>query len=480
MQELAEKGLERALILGAEYADVRIIENERRTISVRDSKSDKLSHTLGLGFGVRLIYNGGWGFAGSREVTEESVNKTVDQAISIGRASSLTTKKKVELVKVPSFVTSYETKIVKDPMSVPLEDILEVLISADKAFRSKSPHVRSTTSQIEARREIKYTVTSEGSKILQKFYLCGGEGRGIVRGNGQTQKRTYEINYSSRGYENIEDVDLPALASQAALEAESLLNAESCPLETKSDIILDDSNLGLQIHETIGHGTELDRVLGTEVDYAGMSFLTLDKKGKFRYGSNLVNFVADATVEGGAGSFGFDDEGVPAKRVDLVKEGRFVGYQSSRETAAEIGDYSSSGAMRASSPLNLPLVRMNNINLLPGDWKSGEIIEDTKDAILMRGQNLYSVDQMRLNFQFGPEIGWRIKNGEVTEVIRNPNYTAMSYEFWSSVDAIARDGWTMYALTGCAKGKPVQGVVVGHGGSRTRFRNIRIGVTGGT
>ncbi|MBN1683617.1 TldD/PmbA family protein [Candidatus Bathyarchaeota archaeon] len=479
MQELAEKGLDKALKLGVEYADVRVIESERRTISVKDGKPDKLSHTLGSGFGVRAIVNGGWGFAGSREMTQEAIHKTVEQAFRIAKASALTTKKKVKLVEVPSITASYETKIVKDPISVPLEEILEILISADRSFRDKSPHVRSTSSQIDARREVKYTLTSEGTRISQKIYLCGGEGRGIVRGNGQTQKRTYEINYGSRGYENIEEVDLSARASQAAIEAESLLYAEVCPTETKSDIILDDSNLALQIHETIGHGSELDRVLGTEVDYAGMSFLTPDKKGNFRYGSKYVNFVADATIEGAAGSFGFDDEGVPAKMVDLVKNGIFVGYQSSRETAAEIGDKTSSGAMKASSPLNLPLVRMTNINLLPGEWKSEEIIEDTKEAILMRGQNLYSVDQMRLNFQFGPEIGWLIKNGEITKVIRNPSYTAMSYDFWGSVDAVAKDDWKMYSVNGCAKGKPVQGIIVGHGGSCTRFRNIRVGVKGG-
>jgi len=280
------------------------------------------------------------------------------------------------------------------------------------------------------------------------------------------------------GYELIKSHDLQALARQAGKEAEALLSAESCPTEIRTALILDDPHLYLQIHETIGHGSELDRTLGTEVDLAGMSFLTPDKKGKFRYGSDLVNFTADPTIETGLGTYGYDDEGVPARKVYLVKDGIFTGYQSSRETAAEIGDEMSSAGMRAASPIDLPLVRMNNINLLPGDWKSNEIIEETKEGILMRTTVMWSVDQRRLNFQFGTEIGWMVKDGELTDMIRDPTYTGISYEFWRNLDATAKDDWKLYGTTGCGKGRPGQSMYVGHGSGTTRIQNVRIGITG--
>lgn len=477
-EELAEASLKLASELGATYADIRFVRDERRRIGVRDGSPERLFHSIGSGFGVRVIVEGSWGFAGSREITTDSMKKTVELAVKIARSSALKSKGEVKLADTPVVEDTYETNVKKDPLKVPLDEILDLLISADRAFREKSEHVRTTMNSIEARREEKYLATSEGSRIRQRIVYCGGSGQGIVLKDGCLQRRSYEINFRTMGYENIEEVDFVERARKAAEEAEALLKAKACPTEIRTDLILDDSHLGLQIHETIGHGSELDRVLGTEVDLAGMSFLTLDKRGKFRYGSDLVNFVADATAEGGLGTFGYDDESVPAKKVYLVKEGILVGYQSSRETAAEIGDEESSGAMRADSPLHLPLVRMTNINLLPGDWKSEEIIEETKEGILMRGTKMWSIDQMRLNFQFGTEIGWLIKNGEITEVVRDPTYTGISYEFWRSVDAIARDGWTIYGITGCGKGKPGQVMYVGHGCSRTRIKNVRVGVTG--
>jgi len=477
-EELAEIGLEVASKLGATYADIRFVENERRDVGIRDGKPERLTHSLGSGFGVRAVAKGGWGFAGSRDITSDGIKKTVELAVKIAKASALKSKGEVKLADVPTRKDAYETPFRKDPMKVPLDEILDLLISADKAYREKSSHIRTTGGDVEARREEKYIATSEGSRIKQKIVFCGASGDGIVVKNGVVQRRSYMVTYRTMGYENIEAVDLAAEARKAATEAEALLEAEACPTEVKLDLIMDDWQLGLQIHESIGHGSELDRVLGHEVDMAGMSFLTLDKRNKFGYGSELVNIVADATAEKGLGTFGYDDEAVPAKKAYLIKEGILVGYQSSRETAAEVGDKESSGAMRADSPLHLPLVRMTNINLLPGDWNSDEIIEDTKEGILMRGEKMWSIDQMRLNFQFGTEAGWLIKNGEITKIVRDPTYTGISYEFWGSVDAIAKDGWIIHGTTGCGKGRPGQSIYVGHGCSRTRFKNVRVGVTG--
>lgn len=231
------------------------------------------------------------------------------------------------------------------------------------------------------------------------------------------------------------------------------------------------------LHESCGHPTELDRALGTEAAIASTSFLTLDKLGKFKYGSNCVNIVADSTVPGRLGSFGYDDEGVPAKRVYLVKEGLFVGYQTSRETAAKVGFEESSGAMRAESPLYLPLIRMTNINIVPGDWKAEEIVEDTKRGILMTGRSKsWSIDDKRLNFQFCHEIAWEIENGSKGKIIKNPTYTGITPAFWGSCDAIARDDWIIDGSIGCGKGAPIQSMYVGHGVSTTRFRNVKVGL----
>ena len=296
--------------------------------------------------------------------------------------------------------------------------------------------------------------------------------------SGMVQRRSYEINPLTRGYEYIQEHDLVKMAEQAGREAEKLLSAEPCPTEKYGHLILDDPHLLLQIHETIGHASELDRVLGTEVDLAGMSFLTPDKLNKFKYGSEKVNFVADPTIPHGLGTYGFDDEATPARKEYLVKNGVFVGYQSSRETAAQIGLENSSAGMRAMDARNTPIVRMNNICLEPGDWKSEEIIEDTKDGIIMRTTKMWSVDQRRLNFQFGCEIGYQVENGEITNIIRDPTYTGISYEFWRNLDATAYDDWKLYGTWSCGKGRPGQMAYTGHGGGRTRIKDVRMGITG--
>jgi TldD protein len=236
--------------------------------------------------------------------------------------------------------------------------------------------------------------------------------------------------------------------------------------------------LYLQLHESCGHPTELDRVFGTEASYAGTSFLTPDKLEEgFMYGSELVTIVADATAAGGMGTFGWDDEGVEAQAVPLIQNGRFVGYQSSRETAPRVG-LRSSGGMRADGWNRIPLIRMTNVNMLPVPGMSfDEIVADTDDGLLLANNRSWSIDDRRLNFQFATEVAWEIKGGKKGKLFKNATYTGITYEFWRSCDAVGDErSFVMLGTPNCGKGEPSQTARVGHAVPGARFRNVQVGV----
>ncbi|HSD49289.1 MAG TPA: TldD/PmbA family protein, partial [Actinomycetota bacterium] len=266
-------------------------------------------------------------------------------------------------------------------------------------------------------------------------------------------------------------------AERTATEAVELLSAKPCPSEVTT-LVLDSGQVELQVHESVGHPLELDRVLGMEEAYAGSSFVRPDDRGTLRYGSPLVSITADATVPGGLGTFAWDDEGVPAQRVPLIVDGVFQDFLSSRETASALG-LPSSGAMRADGWQHLPLIRMTNINLEPREGSLAEIIGDTKDGVFMSTNTSWSIDDKRVNFQFGCEVAWRIEDGRLTEMYRNPNYTGITTEFWGSCDAVGgREDWTLWGTPNCGKGQPGQVARVGHGVPPARFRNVQVGVHG--
>lgn len=299
---------------------------------------------------------------------------------------------------------------------------------------------------------------------------------------GETQRRSYPSSHggavAARGWEHIEEVALPDHAGRVAREAAELLRADPCPSGTM-DIILEGSQLALQLHESCGHPIELDRVLGTEASFAGKSFLTLDKLDSLQYGSPIVNIVADATIPGALGSFAYDDEGVPGQRVDIVRDGIFVGYLTSRETAIVLGQQSN-GAMRADGWNRIPLIRMTNINLLPGQAGSlEELVRDTDDGLLMCTNRSWSIDDRRLNFQFACELAWRIRGGQIVAPVRNPSYQGITPQFWNSCDAICGpEEWRVWGVPNCGKGEPIQIMQVGHGVAPARFRGVRVGVAG--
>jgi TldD protein len=264
-------------------------------------------------------------------------------------------------------------------------------------------------------------------------------------------------------------------AEKIADEAVQLLSAKPCPSKTTT-LILDSSQLALQIHESIGHPIELDRILGTEASYAGTSFLKPEMVGHFKYGSELVSIVADATRPGGLGTFGYDDEGIKAQRVPILSNGILMNLLTSRETAYHLRK-ESNGTMRADGWNRIPLIRMTNINLEPGEWTLEQMIADTEEGLFLTTNRSWSIDDKRINFQFGTEVGWEIQNGKLGEMVKNPTYTGITPKFWGSCDAIGnQDHWQMWGTPNCGKGEPGQVAHVGHGTAPARFRNVQVGV----
>jgi TldD protein len=478
-QELGELALEAAKKNGASYADARFGEILDEHVTVKKGLPDEVSMRQTSGFGVRVIVNGAWGFAGSVFSTKKEVLQTTQTAISIAKASSKLKKKDVKLTPRKARKDHYATPMKKDPFKIPFDEKIEVLLNAERTIAKQSDLIKSSSAFFRAFRENKLFMSSEGAEVSQQVTWCGGGLEGLAIRSGEVQRRSYPASFrgdfSTSGYEFFESLALIEHAVQVGKEATQLLDAEKCP-STETDLILTGDQLELQIHESCGHPTELDRALGMEADYAGTSFLVPNELGKLRYGSESVNIVADATVPGGLGTFGYDDEGTPATRVDLIKKGLFVGYQTSRETAAELGLNASSGGMRAHSPMALPIIRMTNINLLPGEWKNDDIIDDTKNGVLMTVNKSWSIDDRRLNFQFGTEIAWEVKNGSKEKMLKNPTYTGLTPVFWGSCDAVSRDDWKMWGTPNCGKGVPGQVMYVGHGCGTARFRKTRIGV----
>ena len=464
---------------GVVYADARYLERETENITVRNEEVAGLSRQDTRGYGIRVLYKGSWGFAASGILSEDAVRETARRALEIARASYRTQRKPVALDDTPPQRGTYKSPWEEDPFAVPLDEKLELLFSAVRILR-KDKRIVKAEGSMEIFRTRKLFLSTEGAEIEQVIVESGAGIEATAVEGKEVQRRSFPTSfggdYAARGYEFIRSLGLVENAERIREEAVALLSADPCP-SGEFDLILASDQLALQVHESCGHPTELDRVLGTEISYAGASFLTLDKLGKYQYGSKNVNLVADATIPGSIGSFGYDDEGVPAQRTYLVREGTFAGYLTSRETAPVIGRRSN-GAMRAESWNHIPLIRMVNINLepAPGGPTLDELIADTEHGILMQTNKSWSIDDLRLNFQFGCEIAWEIKNGRKVRLLKNPVYTGITPEFWRSCDAVCGESeWKIWGLPNCGKGEPPQTMHVAHGTAPARFRKVQIG-----
>jgi TldD protein len=477
--QLAQKAIDTARAMGASYVDARIIEQEYEVIATKDLNVAAFNQGNSYGLGLRVLCDGGWGFASTPNVDNKGIEAAAKLAVATARASATCLDQPVSLAPEPVHNAVWTSPCKIDPFTVSLEDKLSVLMEAAKIMLAVKG-VTLAQGSMTFIKERKHFASSEGSRIDQTFIRssCGIEAN--ATSDSDQQRRSWpQANgqHEMAGWEMVAKWDLPGHAQQIAEEAVALLTAQPCP-QTKTTVVLGASQLGLQIHESCGHPSELDRALGWEVNFAGLSFLTPDQLKSLKYGSSIVNLVADATAPGALGSFGFDDEGVAAQRVDLVKDGVFSGYLSSRDTAHLIGLPRSGGSMRAESWAFVPIIRMTNISLVPGSaGKLDDIISDTKDGIYMETNKSWSIDGRRYNFQFSTEIGYEIKNGKLGRLIKNPSYSGITPQFWGSCDAIGGlHDYVAWGVPNCGKGQPCQTMWTGHGASPARFRNVQVGI----
>jgi TldD protein len=479
MRDLALRALDAVARRGVTYADVRAVESREREISTKNGKTGHVSSTESQGIGIRVLAHGCWGFAATDDLTADGIEVAAALALEIARAGTAARTHEVTLAPEEKHEAVWTSPVRIDPFSVSIDRQLAMLLTADSVLRL-TPGVNLAETQMHFARTRQVFVSTIGSVIDQTRYLSGAGLSALSYKNGEIQKRSYPNSfggqYQLKGYELMDELRLVENAPRIAEEAVALHAAEQCP-EGEFDLILDSSQLGLQIHESIGHPIELDRVLGSEANYAGMSFLTLDQLNHLRYGSEIVNVVCDAREEHGPGlgTFAFDDEGVPAQGNDIIRNGQFVGYMTSRETAAAVGAARSNGCMRADGWARLPLIRMTNVSLLPGKQTLEEVF-DVDHGIYMETNRSWSIDDKRYNFQFGCEIAWEIRNGRRGRMLKNPSYSGISTEFWNACAAIAeRKHWTLWGVPNCGKGQPEQVMGTGHGASPARFRKIKVG-----
>ncbi|MGH9404709.1 MAG: TldD/PmbA family protein [Terriglobia bacterium] len=481
MKEYAQNALDTALQHRATHAEARVMDIRQRYLSTKNGQAGQVRDSQSLGLGIRVIADGSWGFASTQDLSRASVDATAAKAVEIAKASALCKKHDVRLAPEPAVTARWEAECKVDPFTVPVSTCLELLLKVDAELR-KVPGITLAEASMDFRRIDQVFLSSEGSEIYQGKTQTGAGYVATSFNGSEIQRRSYPNSfggqYQTRGYELVEELDLLGNAPRIAEEAARLHQCDQCPAG-ESDVILGSSQLGLQIHESIGHPIELDRVLGDEANFAGMSFLTLEKLNHLKYGSDIVNVVADATVGHGPGlgTFAYDDEGVAAQSTPVIQAGEFTGYLTSRESAALVSQPRSSGAMRAEGWNRIPLIRMTNVSLLPGKGKVDDLLADTDDGIYMETNRSWSIDDRRYNFQFGTEIGWEIKHGRKTRMLKNPSYGGITTEFWNSCDAVCGpEEWVLWGTPNCGKGQPMQTMGTGHGAAPARFRKVKIGV----
>ncbi len=485
LAELSAFAMTKATAAGASYADIRINRYRSQAVTFR-SQADRatgknvevpsVSDTESFGFGLRVLADGAWGFSASHDVSKEAIARAATEAVAIARANAPLRRRPIELAPTPSYKDVYRTSMAMDPFEVPIEQKLEMLRSVAAEAR-KEAGVFSVAGFIACRLEDRFFASTEGSVIEQHVSQIAPEFTATaIEAGRKVKSRTYRPNSVTAGYEAVERASLVYNARRVADEAVAHLKAPSVTAGVK-DLVLLPTHLALTIHESIGHSTELDRALGYEANYAGTSFLTVDKLGKFRVGSDIVNFNGDRTRPESLSTCGYDDDGVKTRQFPIISKGIFVGYQTIRDQAHLIGQSESMGCCYADNYSSVPFQRMPNVWLEPAKEEVSlkSLIGGVEDGILIDGRGSYSIDQQRYNFQFGGDAFWEIKNGEVGPMVADVAYQSRTPDFWASCDGIGGEAiWENVGLSSDGKGQPGQINAMSHGCSPSRFRRVNV------
>lgn len=480
MKELAHLALDEAMAAGAAYADARAVIASTESLSVQDQRVEGVERETSRGVGVRVLVGGSWGFAGTARLEPRHIAAAARQAVVVARASAAAQRRPVRLAPVEVARATWTTPHERDPFDVALSEKLDLLLAATAAAKEVQGLTIAKAST-DAWKTKQWFVSSEGADLHQVIMQVAGGVSCVAVGDDELQTRSFPNSFrgycGSGGWEDIQALDLAAQAPRYAEEAVALLSAPELPADVGT-VVLDGNQVALQVHESVGHPLELDRILGYEAAYAGMSFVEPGDVGSLRYGSPTVGLTLDTTTPRALGTYGYDDEGVPAGRTSLVVEGVLQDVLSSRETAPELGaQRRSNGTMRADSWATIPLIRMTNVHLEPGEGSLEQLLEDTGRGVFMTTNRSWSIDDKRVNFQFGCEAAYEITGGRLGRRYRNPTYTGRTTQFWGSCDAVAGpEEWRAYGTPNCGKGQPPQTARVAHGAAPARFRRVRMGV----
>jgi TldD protein len=473
----AKRALDTALARGAQYADLRFEDARSETIEVRNGVVAALQDDGSSGYGVRAFYNGAWGFAASDDFGDAGLDATAARAVAIARAGAALATTRFAEIPTERYVDVYATPVLIDPQTIPVGERVAFLLEVEKALHVTG-RIATGRAGIELWRTRKEFYSTSGSRIAQTIYQTGSMIGALAVGGGEAQDRTYPGDiglYQTGGWEIVRAAALRENAERIGEEADQLLDAPQCASEI-ADVILGGSQVSLQIHESCGHAAELDRIMGWEANFSGTSFLDPSQRGTLRYGSSAVTIELDNTLPLGLATVGYDDEGSRSIRSDIVREGILAGFEMSRDTARTIG-LETNACVRAQSWRDVPMIRMCNLNLLPGDRPFEALFEDVKRGVYMESNRSWSIDDHRLNFQFGCQIGWEIRDGKRGRIVKNPTYAGVTPQFWNSCDAIADErSWVAWGTPSCGKGEPIQVGRTTQAAAPARFRGVSVGV----
>ncbi len=461
---------------GIGFIEARWGRYRNQVLAARDQIVKTMMDEISEGMSVRVYYKGAWGFAAAPVQDEEGIKRLVKTAKSVADASARVSTATRELTSLHPHTAVWKSPVEIDPFNVPLHEKIDLLLHINAALTAVS-QVQEASSFMRFHEMVKYYANSLGSRIDQTVLWSDANYTATAVGNDRCETRDFQSMARAGGYESIQPDEMLRKATSVAREAVEQLTAAAWDRDT-ADLILLPSHTRLVIHETIGHATELDRVLGWEADYAGTSFATPEKLNRYRYGSPLFSVTADRTQPGGLATCAFDDEGSSAKSWKIIDKGILAGYSTTRDTAPLIGAETSCGCAFADHWQSFPILRMANIGIDPGSPDApamDELIADTGNGILVDGMAAFSIDHQRLNFQFSGDYCRRIRNGRIEEPLWNVVYDGSNPSFWSSMDAVCRrEEWRPYGVFGCAKGQPVQIAALTHGSAPLRLKNIAV------